>query len=132
LLLLLLLPPTPLIFLPPLPASLLKDLAPWGVEALVAISGLRGDKPDKSSKGDLKDVLTKYYDKNIKPGVVLAAAAGGGSTSGGGGGGSSSSTGGSGGGGGRWCMSPFDLDVDGDVILTGVRKPKDDPKKKKK
>ncbi len=94
-------------------APLLREFGAWGVDALVAISFLRGDK-DKTRQ-ELKEGLARHYDKFIKaPGPVVA---------GGGSGGSEAAVAprvGS----ARFALSPFDSEVDAETVLTGLRRPK--------
>lgn len=87
--------------------DLLREFAPWGVEAVVGIAMLRGEK-DKV-RSEIKDTLTRYYDRNIKPSVSptpqqqqqqQASAPI------------------------KYPLSPFDVDVDYEAFLTGVRKGK--------
>lgn len=125
-------------------APVLREFGPWGVEALVTVSFLRGDK----EKEKLKESLTRYFDRFIKPGLLAPAGAGGGAEgakppasasasasaatlqqpSAGGAG----ATGALGEAGvvrasARFAFSPFDPDVDIDTLVTGVKRPK--PKK---
>jgi hypothetical protein len=115
-------------------APLLREFGPYGVEALVGISFLRGDK-DKP-RAELKESLTRYFDRFIKPGLLGGGGAGGDSKVHGQGhghgqaGAAEGGTAGSGAGvraSARFAFSPFDPDVDIDTLLTGVKRPK--PKK---
>jgi len=112
---------------------LLREFGGWGVDALMAISFLRGDK-DKA-RGELKEGLTKYWEKFIRPtlggggggvgavgvgvagmqGFVAVVPAGGG-----GGGGSEPPRIGS----ARFTLSPFDGDVDAEAVVMGAKRPK--------
>lgn len=119
-------------------APLLREFGPWGVEALLGVSFLRGDK-DKP-RAELKESLTRYFDRFIKPGLLAPAHAG--SNSNGGGDakagqpqpqqpaqpGAGAAEGGSAiRASARFVFSPFDADVDIDTLMTGVKRPK--PKK---
>lgn len=118
-------------------APLLREFGPWGVEALVVVSFLRGDK----EKEKLKESLTRYFDRFIKPSILAPAPAHSGSGDSAGkqppqpaGGAAAEAGSGNGGNGGgtvrasaRFVFSPFDPDVDIDALVTGVKRPK--PKK---
>lgn len=111
-------------------APLLREFGPWGVDALVAVAFLRGDK-DKP-RAELKDSLTRYVDRFTKPG--------GGEKGGGSAQPSSSSqqkqqqpgpygaVEGSGGSmlmlraSARFVHSPFDVEVDIHTLMTGVKR----------
>lgn len=112
-------------------APLLREFGPWGIEALVTVSFLRGDK----DKDKLRESLTRYFDRFIKPSAGGEAAASSKPASA-----SSSSqqqqqpAGGAGAAaeaGGvvvrasaRFAFSPFDPDVDIDALVTGVKRSK--------
>lgn len=121
-------------------APLLREFGPWGVEALVTVSFLRGDK----DKETLRESLTRYFDRFIRPSA--ADAAGGEAASKAASASSSSSSspqqqgpaGGAGAGAAaevsnvvrasaRFVFSPFDPDVDIDALVTGMKRGK--PKK---
>jgi hypothetical protein len=109
---------------------LLREFGGWGVDALMAISFLRGDK-DKA-RAELKEGLTKYWEKFIQP--TLGGGGGGGGVGvagmqgavavvpagGGGGGGSDPPRIGS----ARFTLSPFDGDVDAEAVVMGAKRPK--------
>jgi len=97
---------------------LLREFGVWGVDALMVISFLRGDK-DKA-RGELREDLTKYWEK-------IQRLDGGGRRGGVAGGAAAArrdwsdpprvvSA--------RFALSPFDSDVDAEAVVIGARRPK--------